>query len=370
MAGFVKLAVAGAGKTTWLGKQIDSRSRNILITFTNQNVANLKEKIKNVNYDKIPQNTKVLTYTKFLYYWVIKPCEELYVLNSGEKMFGNGMTIKEPAEFDRYNLSNGYVKDSHKGHYLDKNGQYYVTRLSKLFIKQKASVKKTVKKYIGKFIDNIYIDEFQDFVSNDYKLLMELAKSNEYNTYMVGDYYQSLVTSTNSRGSNALRPYSKSTNYRTFIEKLRNEGIEVDTTTLLNSWRCPYLTCKFIRERLGINIYSEHHDTKHNVKIIRSEDEAIKILKNNGIVKLVYNSKVKGFDRIINKNKWGYSKGSTYNETCVILTKTTGFLTTEISDSPHIKGKALHTLYVALTRSSGNTYLLNNSLYLDAIEYL
>ena len=100
MAGFVKLAVAGAGKTTWLGKQIDSRSRNILITFTNQNVANLKEKIKNVNYGKIPQNTKVLTYTKFLYYWVIKPCEELYVLNSGEKMFGNGMTIKEPAEFD------------------------------------------------------------------------------------------------------------------------------------------------------------------------------------------------------------------------------------------------------------------------------
>ena len=82
MVGAVKLAVAGAGKTTWLGKIIDPNKRNLLLTFTNSNVKHLIQSVKESHNNIIPNNTKVMTYTKFVYYWIIKPNEKFYLCKS------------------------------------------------------------------------------------------------------------------------------------------------------------------------------------------------------------------------------------------------------------------------------------------------
>ena len=371
MVGAVKLAVAGAGKTTWLGKIIDPNKRNLLLTFTNSNVKHLIQSVKESHNKIIPNNTKVMTYTKFVYYWIIKPNEKLYLCKSGSKLKGEGMTIVEPIEFDKSNLGNGYVKAEYPRHFIDKNNYYYVNRLSELFCKQKAVVKKAVREYIGKFIDEIYIDEFQDFSRFDLKLLLDLIKGKNYNVTMVGDYYQSLVTYTGRVKKN--ESIYKKKDYSEFIQFLKEKDIKVDTETLKDSHRCSPDTCRFIRENLGIPIFSQSKGNNGQVKIIYDKDMALNILNNDNIVKLLYNSGSKGYDKLGNKNKWGYSKGSTLEKTCVILTDDFSKQLLNNKNSLKIKNlhkESIHKLYVALTRSSSDTYLMSSYLYREAISYL
>lgn len=367
MAAEVKLAVAGAGKTTWLGKMIDPNKKNLLITFTNLNVENLIKSVKESHNGVIPANTEIMTYTKFVYYWIIKPNEKLYLCKSGKKLKGKGMTIVEPIESDRNNPGNGYVKDAFPRHFLDENSRYYVRRLSELFVKQKATVKKAVREYIGKFVDEIYIDEFQDFINFDLKLILDIGKGKSYNITMVGDYYQSLVTY-GGKVKKSQNIYRK-LNYDQFIEYLEKEKIKVDTATLVESWRCSPKVCSFIRANLGINIFPKLDNKKGEVNIVSNIDVALSILADHSIVKLFYDEKSKGYNKLKSKNKWGYSKGSTFEKTCVILTGRTSnlFLNREKNK---ITKETLHKLYVALTRSSSDTYLIPKKIYDIAISLL
>ena len=367
MVGAVKLAVAGAGKTTWLGKIIDPNKRNLLLTFTNSNVKHLIQSVKESHNNIIPNNTKVMTYTKFVYYWIIKPNEKLYLCKSGKRPKGKGMTIVEPIEFDRNNPGNGYVKDEFPRHFLDENSYYYVRRLSELFVKQKATVKKAVREYIGKFVDEIYIDEFQDFINFDHKLILDISKGKNYNVTMVGDYYQSLVTFAGKvkKSQNIYLKYD----YDQFIKYLENKKIKVDTVTLVKSWRCAPKICSFIRANLGINIFPKLDNKKGEVNFVSNIDTALNILVDHSIVKLLYDASSKGYNKLKNKNKWGYSKGSTFEKTCVILTENAYNLLSN-RGKKKITKETLHKLYVALTRSSSDIYLMPKNIYDKAINLL
>lgn len=365
MAGFVKLAVAGAGKTTWLCNKFDISKRNIFISFTNKNVQNIKNKITQ-KYGTMPKETFVMTYTKFLYYWIIKPNETLLRVNKN-RISSKGMTINAPVEFDRKQPHNGYVKDCFVEHYVDVNRLYFINRMSKLFFKQSAKVKKQIRHYIGRFIDCIYVDEFQDFTNFDYKLLLELVKGTSYNIIMVGDFYQSLVSNTNFNGNNANSPYAN-INYKDFIKQLESQNIDVDIKTLRKSYRCPSDTCDFVRKKLQIPIFSARNDKDVTVKKIDDVNFAHQIIMDSSIVKLIYNSKVSMSSQIVNVDKWGYSKGSTYDSVCVILTKSTQSLISKNGPNFLNKHKTVNTLYVALTRSRGITYLLSSELYKKAIQ--
>ena len=48
----VILAVAGAGKTYTLCKNVDANKRNIILAFTNQNIKNISKEL-NENHDEI-----------------------------------------------------------------------------------------------------------------------------------------------------------------------------------------------------------------------------------------------------------------------------------------------------------------------------
>lgn len=358
MVAELKLAVAGSGKTTWLGKHIDPDKNNLLITFTNQNVNNITESIqKHIGY--IPENTFVMTFTRFVYYWLIRPFERSFEINKiDDVIHSKGIDILSPIEFDRYNLDNGYCKDNNVYHYLSfATGRLYSSRLSKLYVKQSEKIRKIVRNNLDQYLDDIFVDEFQDFCAYDFKVLVDLVKCKKTNLHFVGDYFQSQVSQTNFK--NRL-PYNKVHGLDEFVDLLKSKKINIDQETLKKSWRCPDDTCEFIRSKLYIPILAAQ-EKEGGIKQITDVQKGIEILNNENIVKLFWDSGINGFSEIKNANKWGYSKGDTYDSTCVILTKSTNSIVH--SSNLKIPMTTRNKLYVALTRSLGDTFLMDSVLY-------
>lgn len=379
MAGKVVLAVAGAGKTTWLGKQVDPQKRNVLITYTNENVKNIEKSVRNENNGQIPPNTQIMTYTKFVFYWMIQPFQKQldYLYENARLVLSIHKLGKKVAT-----QINGQAQYTNKiskkkiGHYSDYNPEYekssqfvYANSLSELILDQKKIILKKICKYLDMFLDNLYVDEFQDFTGHDFELLMELAKRLKTNVTMVGDFYQSSV-SVSSRNT---KPYKTISSINEFKECLTEEGLTIDEHSLQKSWRCPPKTCQFIQDNLGIMIEA-HKEQEGDVIFISDKKQAKEKLLDSKIVKLIWNNRVKTFPKMGPINKWGYSKGDTYHTVCIILTKELTSLLKEeslLSEGDKIKKTVpKNRFYVALTRATGNTYLIGNDLYKNVIKEL
>lgn len=210
-------------------------------------------------------------------------------------------------------------------------------------------------KRLNFFYDNVCIDEFQDFREHDYDLIIKLSKALN-NATLVGDYYQHSVSAQNNSG----RPFAKNKieiGYQEFLEKLKKEGFDIDETSLSKSRRCAPAICSFISEKLGIRIVSSG---VNEGEVIWVNEDLDAILSDERITKLVYNNSDSYTFRSMN---WSYSKGDTMDSTCVILTN--GFeKLSEISFSTEgISRQTINRLYVALTRSRGNVYLIKASVF-------
>lgn len=377
MAGKVVLAVAGAGKTTWLGKQVDPQKRNVLITYTNENVKNIEKSVRNENNGQIPPNTQIMTYTKFVFYWMIQPFQKQL-----DYLYENARLVLSIQELGKKVATqiNGQAQYTNKiakkkiGHYSDYNPEYekssqfvYANSLSELILDQKKMILKKICKYLDMFLDNLYVDEFQDFTGHDFELLMELAKRLKTNVTMVGDFYQSSV-SVSSRNT---KPYKTISSINEFKECLTEEGLTIDEHSLQKSWRCPPKTCQFIQDNLGIMIEA-HKEQEGDVIFISDKKQAKEKLLDSKIVKLIWDNRVKTLPKMEPINKWGYSKGDTYCTVCIILTgKVTNILKKAFSShkKPEFKSPvSKNRFYVALTRAKGNTYLIDDDLYKDVLK--
>ena len=146
-------------------------------------------------------------------------------------------------------------------------------------------------------------------------------------------------------------------NFQEDLEKIFSSKITFDNTTLLKSRRVSSTVCEFIRKYLSIQI-QPHYDKKSSIIFLSELDDIDKVLKNESIPKLIWNSKAK-HNRGTNYINWSYSKGDTYDEACVILTE-------KASDLEQWNRLAISTrnkLYVALTRSKGDLYLIKSDSY-------
>lgn len=358
----VVLAVAGSGKTYHLCNIVDETKRNIIIAYTNENIKNIRNEIyKKFKY--IPENTQIMTFHSFIYQYMIRPFDLLIGEYYGVyKFVSKGVSINNPPEKsfkkDGHWVKNPlYNNDKTLQHYTY-NSKYYCNYLSKLIIKtnnKNISLVKCGCENINKFFDCIYIDEMQDFREENWELLVKIIK-NVKNIFLVGDFNQHSVNATNNTGA----PFKLKNNYISYIEYkeyLCNMGLKVDETSLLKSRRCSKEICDFITLKLGIKIKSSEINSG-KIVTLKDEKEIKKILDDNAIIKLVWNSPEK---YSFNSVTWGYSKGDTYDNVCVILTDTYSNLTEDSfirSDSVSSTNK----LYVALTRSSGNIYLLRKNL--------
>lgn len=356
------LAVAGAGKTYYLCNEIDINERNIIIAYTNQNIKNILSELSK-KFGTIPEKTVVMTFHAFIYKYMIRPFDFLIGECYGVSDFvSDGVTIIEPPE-PSILLSNGFRKSNPLYnkvgtllHYIYKK-KYYCEYLSKLILRTKCGAFSLVDeacKNINRFFDNVYIDEVQDFREDNWKLLLEIIK-NSSNVLMVGDYYQHSVSAINNSGC-PFKVKSKILNYDEYINYLYDLGIGVDNTSLITSRRCSKPVCDFVSKKLNINISSSEKNSG-KVFFLTDKVEISEIMKNDKIVKLFW-ERADLYDCC--SNTWSYSKGDTYDNVCVILTDVYSKIINDdyvCEQNPISKNK----LYVALTRSKGNVFLVNKS---------
>lgn len=358
MAKRVILAVAGAGKTYHICHNIDKDKKNLILAYTHENIKNIRKELINA-FGCIPELTTVLTFDAFVYRYLILPYEpSILKFFQKETLKTKGITLTEPEPQTINNRPNPkYVKKDKIGHYITKSGFYYCDNLSELvmYIKNgKNSLIKRIANNLNNFYNEILIDEFQDFREHDFDLITALAKELD-NITLVGDYYQHSVSGTNNSG----KPFKKrgiNVSYEDFKTIIATLGFEIDVTTLQASRRCPENICRFVQNRLGISFT---HDNKNTGNVIILNENSIeKVLNDNNIVKLVYKNANKYKFRAMN---WSYSKGDTFDNVCVILTDNFEKLSNNDFSCKNISQITINQLYVALTRTKGNLYIIKNS---------
>lgn len=139
--------------------------------------------------------------------------------------------------------------------------------------------------------------------------------------------------------------------YDDFIQELRGAKYDVDETSLIYSRRCSEEICSFIRNKLGIPIQSAGINSGTVIRPSNIQE----ILDDKNIVKLVYDNASRYSFKAVN---WSYSKGDTYDAACVNLNGPTKNLIKDTFSASTLKTVTLNKLYVALTRSKGNLYIV------------
>lgn len=359
MAKQVMLAVAGAGKTYYICHCIDKDKKNLILAYTHRNVNNIKKELIDA-FGEIPELTTVMTFDSFVYRYLICPYEPTLLKRFNREDFERkGITLKQPPKQiikrnGKQFPNRNYHKKDVLEHYIY-NSQYYCATLSELLSTADKSTKilRRISANLNKFFDCIMIDEFQDFREFDYEIIVKLSHNID-NVLLVGDYYQHSVSAINNTG----KPFSKRSqniSYNEYIKLLEKENLNVDNTSLLSSRRCPASICDFVKTKLQININA---DNDNSGEVVLVENEIIDILNNNNIVKLVYKDAKKYTFNAIN---WSYSKGDTINSVCVILTNEFEKILEDDFDCSKISTITINKLYVAMTRTRGNLYILKQS---------
>lgn len=364
MAKRIILAVAGAGKTYHICHAIDPKKRNLILAFTHENVANIQRELIGA-FGAIPALTTISTFDSFVYRNLILPYEPSIGAHFNCAQFiSKGITTINPPP-QRVESSSGkmipnrrYVAKNKLLHYIDSGLRYYCATLSELALQVKcggvALIDRAAKR-LNLFYDKVCIDEFQDFREYDYDLIVKLSKALNDVT-LVGDYYQHSVSAQNNSG----KPFAKGkieTGYQEFLGKLKKEGFKIDETSLSKSRRCAPAICSFVSKKLGIQISSSG---SNNGEIIWIEENPDLILSNDRITKLVYSNSDSYAFRSMN---WSYSKGSTMDSACIILTNKFENLSEEGFSPEGVPKQTINKLYVALTRSRGNVYLMKSSVF-------
>jgi superfamily I DNA/RNA helicase len=330
----VVFAVAGAGKTSSIIDSLESDSRCLIVTYTDNNTRHLKNKVIQ-KFGKLPACVRIYSYFTFLYSFCFRPI-------CGYEVKTKGINFNYPLPQYAQRTSK-----SSRDHYIDKNDRLFASRIAKLLIE--FSVVPEVIQRIKQFFDLVCIDEVQDFAANDFNFLCELSKAN-VDIRLVGDFYQH--TFDTSRDGNTQKSLHDC--FDGYCEKLEKAGFSVDLESLSNSYRCSPSVCSFVTDNLGISIQS-HREDSVEVEFFKNESEIQKIYSNNSIVKLFFQ---KSNTYIGNTANWGNTKGlDHFQDVCVVLNPTTlkAFEDGKLEQlNPTTKNK----FYVACTRAKGNLYFV------------
>ena len=139
---------------------------------------------------------------------------------------------------------------------------------------------------------------------------------------------------------------------------MQKNKLKVDCVSLGTSRRCPKEICEFISKKLNIQI--KFNNKNYGIIKFAKDDEIKDILEDDSIVKLLYQDAAKYEFNSIN---WSYSKGNTYESTCVILTQAFENIEIENFDISEISSIVINKLYVALSRTKGDLILIKKSQF-------
>lgn len=328
------LSVAGSGKTRAIVDRLSLDSRACVITYTNNNYDNLRQRIIH-KFGEVPENISLYTYFSFLYTFCYLPCA--YAMVGARSINYN----EEHESFPRRG-----VGLSNPLYYQDYNGNLLGNRLALLV--SNFSQKDLITR-IEKFYDCLIIDEVQDFAANDFNLINTLAKAN-VSTFYVGDFYQH--TYDTSRDGN-----TKSGLYTNGYDRYKsafNSVLNIDDSTLIKSFRCSPAICHYVKENLKIDIEADGNQST-SICFVEGEEEIEKIMLNDDIPKLFYESH---YNYKCVSTNWGASKGiDKFNDVCVVLNGTTWSMAKN-NNFTRINPATRNKLYVAITRARGNIYFI------------
>lgn len=166
------------------------------------------------------------------------------------------------------------------------------------------------------------------------------------------------IANIRSDGNGSDLPFASISSVNDLSRKLPQKVI-IDTTTLIKSRRVAPKVCSIINDSLGTPIESASNGNGE-IKWLNNISEAIPVLMDSNIPKLVWENRFKcpGVSNFIN---WSYSKGDTYLRTCIILTESTSSLSNWDTLSNPVRNR----LYVALTRSLGDVYLISSNIFAE-----
>lgn len=332
----VIFAVAGSGKTSRLVAALDEAQRFLLVTYTEANYENLRDKVIE-RFGYLPPNIAIYTYFRFLHSFCYRP-----FLRS--KKNTRGVIFSLPPTFPRYGLT-----DDRR--YMSSGRRLYANRLAK-YITESGLIGEVVAR-IEKYFDVFFVDEVQDFAGHDFNFLMDISVA-DVNVSFVGDFY--LHTFDTSRDGNVNA--SLHDDYSAYKKRFARANLKVDTDSLKKSHRCSKSVCDFISERIGIEI--EAHEDRPSIVHLEDDPAAVAaIYEDSGIVKLFYEEhhKYECFSQ-----NWGPSKGvDRYQDICVVLNP--GSVKAWHRGSfRDINVKTRNKLYVACSRARGNLTFVPESL--------
>ncbi|MCW0952482.1 AAA family ATPase [Weissella ceti] len=344
------LAKAGAGKTRYVTQSNEFIGKRILYTtFTNENIKNITFLVQDSSHKS--ENVYIQTYHSMLINNFIRPyINDINSCFTENINLSNGISWVSEQEIGEKR----FAKKQNIDFWTNSNGQIYGNRVSRLILDNKFVFEKGLQR-LRKYFDVIIVDEFQDFTNYDFSFLRELIQKSKMDIVYVGDVYQSLVTTT----STTVTPYKNDYSSDVFFIKKQFEtepfNIQVDGELFLDSKRITENVAEFVKEKLGINITS---NKKNSGYVHFIDDFADDVLEKVESI-LIFDRKTIVPEKYRNKTyNWTISKGSTFENVAIILTPTT-YDKLLVDASKELSISTRNKLYVALTRSKSDVYLIS-----------
>ncbi len=361
------IASAGAGKSTHIVKKAlflaNSGEMVLILTYTRNNQKELIRKICHIN-KYTPSNIIVKGWFAFLLEDMIRPYQRCIFperipgifFNSSDPHMKNGRMIRGRSE-----KQNG---DYNELYYLTKaKRRAHTTYLSKLAVRIISESKTKSTKRLSNIFYAIFVDEAQDLVGWDFKILAALAKEKAYSLTCVGDFRQTIYTTSVARKS----PRSNSEK----VSEFQRIGFNVSHMNI--SWRCVQSICDFASLlHMNSNIYnrtiskldgnSSGIQSHIGLFAVASNDVTEYINRYNPMI-LRVNRKTR--NDICNGHKvlnFGEAKGLGFDRVLIVPTqKQIQFLTgkADAFDADKTE-KARNSFYVAVTRAKYSvTFLID-----------
>lgn len=333
----VIFAVAGSGKTTHLINGLDLVQRVLLITYTESNYEEIRRRVL-VKFGYLPDNITVCTYFTFLNSFCYRP---LLLM----KMRTTGIAFERPSNYSTRQKLNS------RDRYVTGSGRIYHARMAKVL--EVHGCIPALQRRLERYYDKICIDEVQDIGGHDFNLLKQIVQAN-VEVLLVGDFYQhTYSTSADGAVNKGLHD-----SYDRFKDELRSAGLFIDTTSLLKSHRCSTTVCSFIRDKIGVEIYS-HSERITQVSVVSELSHAEALHASAGTVKLFFQEH--GRYGCYSQN-WGDSKGRDhYQDVCVVL-NAESWNRFSAGTLAEMAATSRNKLYVACSRARGDLHVMPDTM--------
>lgn len=333
----VVFAVAGSGKTTRLVNELGLEKRVLLLTYTDNNCAEIRRRVI-ARFGYLPENITISTYFTFLNSFCYRP-----LLLS--EMKTQGISFDRPGS---HTLRMGLAM---RARYVTAGDRVFHARMAKL-LDVKGCIAQ-LQRRLERYYDKVCVDEVQDFGGHDFNLLKQLVQSN-VEVLLVGDFFQhTYSTSVDGNVNRGLHD-----RYDRFKSELASVGLIVDTTSLLRSHRCSASVCEFITSHIGVQIFA-HTERASRVLVISDAAAAARLHSSRDTVKLFYREHARYgcFSQT-----WGSSKGQDhYQDVCVVL-NAESWKRYSAGTLSELAALSRNKLYVACSRARGDLYLMPGSL--------